>query len=175
MNSPKDHKTLYDPQTGTKLLTLKEAAKYLDYHPYSVYRLVSQGDLKPQRIGGKTLVFLQKELDRYRAGNEWAARKKSMATDPEAARIATPVKMTATVMADMGLGLTWGQAEVLKDFTWEQIPLIRAKLTEKYGDKMKAFEITVKNPDGWTWRIGIEPPPLIEKLMKSFSRKKASK
>jgi len=154
MKELKLHKILYDPQTGGKLLTLKEAAAYLDYNPYSVYRLVSQGVLKPQKVGGKTLVFLLEELDRYRTTNEWAARKASIKHQPELDREKLPSTMTATVEFDVRPRfLVTSKKEHIENFSWEQIPLIRADLDKRYGKKLLSFEITVNSPDGWIWRI----------------------
>jgi excisionase family DNA binding protein len=177
MESQKPHRTLYDPRTGSMLLTLKEAAKYLDYHPFSVYKLVSQGVLKPQKIDGRTLVFLQEELDRYRSSNAWAARKASIAHQPEAAQENLPSTMTAAVMVDLGLGPVFPENEQVEDFSWELLPLIRADLNERYGKKMKTFQITVNSPDGWKWHIRLEPPTLIEKLgkkLRNLSKRKRS-
>lgn len=159
----KSHETLYDPQTGSKLLTLKEAAGYLNYHHFSVYRLVSQGVFKPQKVG-RTLLFLQADLDRYKVSNEWAARKASIEHDPKAAEANQPLNMKATIKIDLGMGLLYGPEAFKNDFSWQDVPLIRADLTERYGNKMKAFEIRVENPDGWTWSISIEPPTILEKL-----------
>lgn len=164
----KSHETLYDPQTGSKLLTLKEAAKYLDYHPYSVYRLVSQGVLKPQKIGGKNHLFLPEELDRYKLNNEWAARKAAIKHESEAVETKQPLNMKATINIDLGQGFLYGHSAAKEDFSWQDVPLIRAELTEKYGSMMKAFEITVNNPDGWIWHISIEPPTILEKLWKKI-------
>jgi len=178
MEMARSHKALYDPKTGVKLLPLKEAAAYLDYHPFSVYKLVSQGVLKPHKIGGKTLVFMQDELDRYKLNNKWAARKALIAHDPELAGETLPETMTATVTVDLGLGLMFGEPEHVEDFSWEQIPLIKADINERYGKKMKAFEITVKSPDGWTWLIRPEPPSFIEKLggkIRTISKRKRSR
>lgn len=162
--SVKSHKTLYDPQTGSMLLTLKEAANYLAYNPFSVYRLVSQGVLRPQKIGGKTLVFFQEELDRYRVSNEWAARKASITHKPELSKKELPEKMTAVLSIDLGLGPMFPHREEIEDFSWDKIPLIRADLTEKHKGKMKTLLITVNNPDGWTWNIQLLPPTVFEKL-----------
>lgn len=161
----KSHKTFYDSQTGAKLLTLKEAAKYLNYHPFSVYRLVSQGVLKPQRVGSKTLVFLQEDLDRYRESNEWAARKASIKHNPEAAKEDLPLTMTADVTVDLGFQPIWDKDEHIDDFCWQEIPLIKADLDERYGEKVQGFSIKVKSPDGWKWHISAEPPTPIEKLV----------
>ncbi len=163
----KSHKILYDPQTGSKLLTLKEAAVYLNYHNFSVYRLVSQGILKPQKIG-RTLLFLKADLDRYKVSNEWAARKASIEHEPEAAETEQTLNIKATIKVDLGFGFLYGQDESIDNFSWQDIPLIRARLTEKYGDIMKTFEITVNTPDGWIWHISIEPPTILEKLWKKL-------
>ncbi len=175
MQFPKSHKILYDPQTGATLLTLKEAAKYLNYHPFSVYRLVSQGVLKPQRVGAKNLVFLEEDLDRYKVSNEWAARKASIKHDPEAAKEELPLTMTADVTVDSWFAPIWVRNEHIDNFSWQEIPLIKADLDERYGKKVQGFSIKVKSPDGWKWDISAEPPTPIDKLVtrvkKSLKRK----
>lgn len=170
MQFPKSHKILYDSQTGAKLLTLKEAAKYLNYHPFSVYRLVSQGVLKPQRVGDRVLVFLEEDLDRYRASNEWAARKASIKHNPEAAKEDLPLTMTADVTVDLGFAPVWVKDEHIDDFSWQEIPLIKADLDERYGKKVQGFSIKVESPDGWKWHISAEPPTPVEKLVKKVKQ-----
>src|SRR5215813_5702695 len=73
---------LYDPDSGSRLYTVKEAAAYLGYHRHSVYRLLLQGDLRPHRQAGKLLLFLKEDLDRYQHRNAWAARKAALQPSP---------------------------------------------------------------------------------------------
>ena len=80
MGNLKTDSPFYDHDTGTRLFTIQQAAEYLHYHPYSVYRLVVQKSLKPYRKAGRTLLFLKEELDRYRAGNAWASQKATFST-----------------------------------------------------------------------------------------------
>jgi predicted DNA-binding transcriptional regulator AlpA len=175
MASEKSHTALCDPQTGAKLLTLQEAARYLDYHPYSVYRLVSQGTLKPQKIGVKTLVFLQKELDRYKQSNEWAARKASAKHMPDFAQEAPPGRLTATIEIDLGLPSPFAKKEEIDDFTWERLPIIKEELEERYGKKMKSFEIVVTSLDGSKWLIQHGPTPILDKIIQYLKKKRAAK
>lgn len=168
----KSHKNLYDPQTGVKLLTLREAAEYLDYHPFSVYRLVNQGHLTPKKVGKKTLLFVQEELDRYKSSQAWTPRKgKASITPITETQEELPSQLTASVSIDLGIGLFHGETEEIKDFSWEQIPLIRADINHRYGRKIKDFEINVKSPDGGTWFIKFKPPTIIERLVKRFFKK----
>lgn len=169
MESTKSHKTLYDPKTGVKLLTLKEAASYLDYHPFSVYRLVSQGILQPQKFGKKILLFSQEELDRYRVSNEWAARKAAITYDPEAAKEKPSQVMTATITIDAVVPFL-EKEETISDFSLDQLPLLKADLDRRYGKKFSGFTLKVTSPDGWKWSITLEPPTLIEKAAQKLRR-----
>lgn len=46
-------------------LTKKEAAVFLRVHPRTLERWVNEGRLSPAYIGDHTIVFPQKELDRF--------------------------------------------------------------------------------------------------------------
>ncbi len=96
MGKLKTDSPFYDHDTGTRLFTIRQAAEYLHYHPYSVYRLVVQKSLKPYRKAGRTLLFLKEELDRYRAGNAWASQKATFSALADAPKH-LPAKMSATV------------------------------------------------------------------------------
>jgi hypothetical protein len=62
--------------------------------------------------------------------------------------------MTATVDFEVRPRLlVTRKKEHINNFSWEQIPLIRADLDERYGKKLLSFEITVNSPGGWTWRV----------------------
>ncbi len=66
----------------------------------------------------------------------------------------TASTMTATVEFDVRPRfLVTSKKEHIENFSWEQIPLIRADLDKRYGKKLLCFEINVNSPGGWTWRI----------------------
>jgi hypothetical protein len=162
------HKNLYDPHAGTKLLTVKESAEHLNYHPFSIYRLVMQGVLKPYRKAGKTLLFLIEDLDRFRLSSSWAARKASVEKPPVPPH-QPPSVLTAKIKIDFGLGLMFqSHFEPIENFTWDQIPLVRARVDSKYGNK--PFNIEIKSPDGGLWTVSYEPPTWLEKLAKKLKK-----
>ena len=157
LNSMKPGKSdnFYDHETGSRLLTAKEVARYLKYHRYSVYRLIVQGQLCPRRKAGKTLLFLKEDLDRYKATNAWAARKAHAAVLHEEIP-PPPARLTAKVSISLGFDLLQQETETVAAFTWDQIPLIHARTQERYGERPST--ITVNGPDGGTWRVTYEPP-----------------
>jgi excisionase family DNA binding protein len=157
----------YDPDTGSRLLTTKEAAVCLSYHPYSVYRLVLQGDLRPHRKAGKTLLFLTEDLERYKARHAWASRKGAKASLPKPSS-APPLHLTATVAINVGFDLLRQQVVTISDFTWDQVPLIHARTQEQYGQRPSTIE--VKGPDGGTWRIDYEPPTWLAQIKRKIQR-----
>jgi excisionase family DNA binding protein len=163
-------KHLYDPDTGAKLLTVREAAEYLSYHPFSLYRLVMQGALKPHRKAGRSLLFLKEELDRFKLTNAWAARKASLEKPSDRPEEPTP-DLTADVEFDgIVLPVLSHKVESIAHFTWDKIPLIRAMVDRKYGDRR--FAIKVKSPDGGLWTVSYEPPTWIEKIKRKLKKKK---
>jgi hypothetical protein len=166
MAAPKPDR-FYDPDTGSRLLTTKEAAICLSYHPYSVYRLVLQGALRPHRKAGKTLLFLTEDLARYKAGHAWATRKGAQAPLPEPSP-APPLHLTATVAINVGFDLLRQHVLTISDFTWDQVPLIHAKTQEQYGQRPSTIE--VKGPDGGTWRIDYEPPTWLAQIKRKIQR-----
>jgi excisionase family DNA binding protein len=159
----------YDHQTGSRLFTAKQAAAYLNYHPVSIARLVMQGTLRPYRRAGRTLLFLKEALDQYQARNAWAARKMSMEPLAEAPPL-PPTALTATVSVNLGFELLWQEVERVPDFRWEQIPLLRARSQEQYGER--PTKLVVQGPDGGTWTITYEPPTWISRMLKTFTKRK---
>jgi len=157
----------YDPDTGSRLLTTKEAAVCLSYHPYSVYRLVLQGALHPHRKAGKTLLFLTEDLARYKASHAWATRKGGQAS-LRGSSPAPPSHLTATVAINAGFDLLRQQIVTISDFTWDQVPLIHARTQEQYGQRPSTIE--VKGPDGGTWRIDYEPPTWLAQIKQKIQR-----
>ena len=156
----------YDPDTGSQLLTTKEAAVCLSYHPYSVYRLVLQGALRPHRKAGKTLLFLTEDLARYKASHAWAARKGAQAPLPEPPS-APPSHLTATVSVNVGFELLRPHVVTISDFTWDQVPLIHARTQEQYGQRPSTIE--VKGPMDGPGASTMSPPPGWHRLSKRFS------
>jgi len=157
----------YDPDTGSRLLTTKEAAVCLSYHPYSVYRLVLQGDLRPHRKAGKTLLFLTEDLERYKASHAWAALKGGQAS-PSKQSTASPSHLTATVVINVGFDLLRQHVLTISDFTWDQVPLLHAKTQEQFGQRPST--IKVKGPDGGTWSINYEPPTWLAQIKQRIQR-----
>lgn len=157
----------YDPDTGSRLLTTKEAAVCLSYHPYSVYRLVLQGALRPHRKAGKTLLFLTEDLTRYKASHAWTARKGAQAHLATPAP-APPLHLTATVAINVGFDLLRHHVLTISNFTWDQVPLIHARTQEQFGQRPSTIE--VKGPDGGTWSIDYEPPTWLAQIKHKIQR-----
>lgn len=167
MEAPKSS-SLYDSSTGTQLLTCAQAAEYLDYHVVSIRRLVGEGTLKPAKKAGKTLLFQREDLDRFRATSAWASRKASIER-PTTPYQQPPAQLEATVRLDFGLGSVLRQPmETIRNFSWDQVPLIRADIDSKYGNV--PFEIAVKSPDGSLWSVSYEPPTWVEKIWKKLKK-----
>ncbi len=162
-----DH--LYDPQTGSRLLTIKESAVYLGYHLFSVYRLVAQGVLTPYKKAGRTLLFLREEIDRFKVSNAWAAQKASIEKLPTAPEkpvsgLTAEVTVKATLMPAMAI-----YSRTIENFTWDQIPLIRADIDDELGNK--PFNIEIKSPDGSRWSVSYDPPTWLEKGLKKIKKR----
>jgi excisionase family DNA binding protein len=172
MGNLKTDSPFYDHSTGTRLFTIRQAAEYLHYHPYSVYRLVVQKSLKPYRKAGRTLLFLKEELDRYRAGNPWASQKATFSALVDAPK-RLPAKMSATVYLSAGFELLPRKIETLSSFSWEMLPLIHARIQERYGKRPSKIEVL--SPEGGTWTILYEPPTWLaqaKELVKGRRRRK---
>lgn len=158
--------TLFDPQTGSRMMTLQESADYLNYHPISLFRPMKEGILKPRSRAGKTLLFMQEDLDRFRLTSTWAARKSTIKKPLE-----TPEKPVAKLEAaiSLNMGSSYDHClDPIKNFTWDQVPLIRARINNKYGNI--PFDIEVKSPDGGLWSVEYQPPTWIEKLGKTVAK-----
>lgn len=159
---------LYDPITGETLLTAEEAAGYLNYHRVSIRRLVSQDVLKPYKRAGNTLLFLKAHLDRFKLTNAWAARKASVERPPVTPD-EPPSNLEATVLLDLGLGTMFGHVyKTIKNFTWDQIPLMRAEANSKHGDI--PLKIEIKSPDGGLWIVSYEPPTWLRRVFKKLKK-----
>lgn len=142
--------TIFAPGTGIKLLTAKEAAKYLKYTPTSIRRLVGRGDLQPHSRVGNSLLFQQEELERFQCDSLWAQKKTKLRYLPNPPPSPTAgSELLAVVTVEVK-----GKTVVFKrinTFHWEDIPAIRAQVDAKYGKK--PFEITIKVPDGCGYEL----------------------
>lgn len=152
MNRKRGPEELYDATTGARLYTVREAARLLGYHPFSIYRLVCLGKLRHRRLGPKTLLFSREDLIRYR---ERSARWRRGRPAPIVDSLA-PL-MTAQVAVDLGRGGLGGEG-AWRQFRWESIPLIRAKLDSQYGRKLKGLRISVRGREGEAWKLVYQAP-----------------
>ncbi len=50
-----------------EVLSVVQAARELDMHPASVRRAIVEGRLRAEKLGPRTMVIRQRELDRYKA------------------------------------------------------------------------------------------------------------
>lgn len=142
---------LYDATTGTRLYTVREAARILGFHPFSVYRLVWLGKLRHRRLGPKTLLFSREDLVRYRESLERARRGR-----PTPRLDSAEPQLTAQVHVDLGgPGLDAGP---WRQFRWESIPLIRARMDSQYGGKLKGLRISVRGREGEAWKVVYKAP-----------------
>lgn len=160
---------VYDPEIGAKVLTVADAAKYLGYGEFSVRRLICKKKLNPYGKVGNKWMFLRDELDRFKSTNPWAARKADIQSVKE-----LPPQPPKGLKAEVRLDLTFGSMltvplETIENFTWEQIPLIRARIHHTHGDV--AFEINIQGPDGASWSIDYQPPTWFEKTWKRLKGK----
>lgn len=160
---------LYDPETGSRLLTVPGSAKYLGYHEYSIYRLILKGALKPHRRTGRTLLFLKEELDRFKARSAWWARKSS-SEPPKEDPPMLPSNLKATVIVNVGIKNFPHPdiEEVIPNFTWEQIPLVHAQVQNKYGQRPS--DIYIQGPDGGSWKVSYDPPSWAETAVKKWKK-----
>lgn len=160
MDGPKIAK-IYDPAVGAQYLSVADAAKYLNYLEFSVRRLIFRGKLKPHGKIGNKWMFLKEELDRYKASNPWAARKAGHGGAQELPP-AAPSDLRAEVRIHSGLGpILGGPTEVIEKFTWQELPLIRARTHSIHGDV--PFEVVIRSPDGASWQVDFQPPTWFEK------------
>lgn len=142
--------TVFAPESGAKLLTVKDAAKYLKYDPVSIRRLVGRGDLQPHSRVGNSLLFLQEELERFRCASLWAQKKTKLRYLPNPPPLpTTDSELQAVVTVDVKQKTVIFKR--LNVFHWEDISAIRAQVDAKYGKK--PFQITVKVPDGCGYEI----------------------
>ncbi|MBI4346510.1 MAG: helix-turn-helix domain-containing protein [Elusimicrobia bacterium] len=129
---------LSDAITGEKLFTVREAARVLHYHPFSIYRLVCAGRLRYRRLGDKTLLFSRQDLLRFRDRHE---KHGPARTKPAP------------------LGEAAGPSEkTWRQFRWEIVPLIRARLNREQGRRLKGLRISVRGREGEAWNVVYQAP-----------------
>lgn len=145
-----EREEVYDATTGAKLYTVREAARVLGYHAFSVYRLVWLGKLRHRRLGPKTLLFSREELLRYRDSLPRARRGRPL---PQLDSSEPP--LTAQVAFDLGGGAESGP---WRQFRWENIPLIRARMDSRFGKQLKGLQISVRGREGEAWRVVYKKP-----------------
>jgi len=142
--------TIFDPSSGVKLLTVKEAAKYLKYDPVSIRRLVGRNDLHPHSRMGNSLLFQQEELDRFKNTSLWAMKKSKVRflhNPPPAPSSRKELRAVVTVdVKDKNIVF-----KRLTIFHWEDVPAIRAQIDNKFGKN--SFQITIEAPDGCGYEI----------------------
>ena len=134
---------LYEKGTGAELLTSKEAARFLGYHPVAFRNLVSKGKIRVHSRTGNYPLFLREELQQYQATNKWAGRKAKV----KPAALALPAltdRTQATVTATLGRKEII--VEKLDDFKWDDAPAIRARVSARHG--RVPFRIDLELPDG---------------------------
>ncbi len=166
-----ENATLYDPTIGSNLLTTAQAAEYLKFNIFSIRRLASQKALKSyNNAGKKALLFRREDLDRYRLQNAWARKKAGIEKPTEQPAPPPPATLEAEIHVDLGFGIGFmHHFGTRKDFSWEQIPLIKAEIDNKHGGR--PFTIGVESPDGGSWLIEYNPPPLLQRLFKKLTGK----
>ena len=79
-----------------EIMTIEQAADYLQLHPQVVYRHVRAGTLPASRIG-RTIRFKRSVLDSFLERGAWAFAN-SFLTYVDAAKAARPAPRAATVM-----------------------------------------------------------------------------
>lgn len=162
-----DKDYLYDPKVGANLLTTEQVADCLGYNYASVRHIVSEGKLKSYRQIGGTLLFIEAAVKSYAINHP-----KTGIDEFRDKTDKIPNGLEAKVAVDLGLGAAFKHAmEKVKDFTWEDIPRLKAKIKNKYG-KDKPFTITVNSPDGCIWEIEHLPPTWIDDALKKLKRGK---
>lgn len=141
---------VYEKGTGVELFTSKEAARFLHYHPVAFRHLVSTGKIHAHSRTGNYPLFLREELEAYQHRNKWAGKKAKLKALPNPPPAPTGnKKMLAVVTA------SYKRKEIvlekLTDFTWEDMPAIRARVSSKLGKI--PFQITLELPDGTGFTI----------------------
>ncbi|MCX5790422.1 MAG: hypothetical protein NTX64_18240, partial [Elusimicrobia bacterium] len=122
---------------------------------FSVYRLACLGKLRYRRLGPKTLLFSREDLLRYR---ERAGRERPRKGRPGPRMTAAGPALTARVQVDLESGRAGPASRPWRQFRWESVPLIRARLDSQYGKKLKGIRISVRGWEGDEWRVLYRAP-----------------
>ena len=147
--------SLCDAATGAPLYTLREAAGLLGFHPFSVYRLVCLGKIGHRRLGPKTLLFSREDLVNYRERSREKPRKGRPMT-----RVAPRASSALSAVVEVQLegGRQVARRAPWRQFRWEHIPLIRARLGSRYGGRLKGLRISVRAGEGDEWKVLYRAP-----------------
>lgn len=141
---------VYDQETGAELLTSKAAAHFLHYHPVAFRHLVSTGKIRAHSRAGNYPLFLREELQKYQLTNKWAGKKAKITALPNPPPAPTGKKgILATVTASHKRKEV--VLEKLKNFRWNDVPAIRARIAAKCGKI--PFQVTLELPDGTAFTI----------------------
>ena len=135
------------------MYTVREAARVLGYHPFSVYRLVCRGTLRHTRLGPKTLLFSREDLIHYQ---ERVKRRR-----PRKGKPMDLVEPLPTLVAEIAAKLARRRRaapQKVQQFRWENVPLIRARMDARYGASLRGVRISVRGREGEAWRVVYEAP-----------------
>ncbi len=137
-------RTILFDRSANELLTMKDAAKYLDMHLMSIRRLVAWGRLQPRMRVGKTAMLAVEDLDHYRA-----AGSTSLSNPPP--WVVNHLEATVIVKRP-------AKAQVrkkLRKFTWEKIPFVKRQIIKDYGNV--PFDIQVECFDNSRFKLSYAP------------------
>ena len=114
-------------------------------------------------------MFLKTELERFKSSNAWAARKAEIMRikdlpPPPPSQLSAKVRLELPLISPFSAPI-----ETIDDFTWNELPHIRARIHQVHGDV--AFVVEVSGPDGASWSIDYQPPTVFEKLWKRIKGK----
>jgi excisionase family DNA binding protein len=154
----------YDPRIDSDIFTTEQAAEYLGFTYKYMRQVLCTENIPSYDSAGKTRLFLKAALDAYKA-------RKSNDSELKAQVAARPDKLKAKVWVDIPLTkmLKHKQPE-LKDFTWEELPKLRARIKDEYGEDLD-FTVKVSNPEGGNWDIRYHPASPLENTIKKVAEK----
>ncbi len=159
---------IYDPHSGSEMMTAEQSADYLGYHYASIRRLVREKALKPYTSIGKAFLFLKADIVRFQGNHPWAAgkagREKQTNPSPE-----PPRKLEASVVVSRRDKIFDGVWKTDPDFTWDKLPLIKADVNSAFGDQ--DFTVKVTSPDGGNWAIRYFPVSPLDTAIKKVTNK----
>jgi hypothetical protein len=145
---------VYLSEEGDELLSAREAARSLGYHPVSFRRLVSRGTIRPHSRVGFASLYSRDDIERFRRSSPWAAKKQGgfhLPNPPEPLRSGE-----AEGMVIVKKGRRVEIFRRLRPFRWRSVPAIQAQVKRKFGTK--PFRIVVGLPDGGRYEINFLPP-----------------